>query len=53
MTRHELRLKIEELEKKAVIYSDRDRERFNEILNQIRILELELLDVMSQDYLIK
>lgn len=48
----ELRRQIEDLETKAVIYSDRDRVRFNDLISEIKLKEMKLLDLMSESYII-
>lgn len=48
----ELRRQIEDLEVKAVIYSDRDRVRFDDLISEIKVKELKLLDLMSENYII-
>jgi len=44
----ELRKQIEMLESKVFIYSDRDRVRMNELVSQIKELEMKLLDLMCK-----
>lgn len=46
MTEQQMVLKLNSLEVMALIYSDRDRVRYNEIQANIRKLEMELLDFM-------
>jgi hypothetical protein len=48
----ELRKQIEMLESKVFIYSDRDRVRMNELVSQIKELEIKLLDLMVQSAII-
>jgi hypothetical protein len=47
MTEQEVILELNRLEVMALIYSDRDRIRYDEIQVNIRKLEMELLDFMS------
>ena len=46
MTEQQVVLELNRLEVMALIYSDRDRVRYDEIQANIRKLEMELLDFM-------
>ena len=49
---NELRKKLERLEVLINVYQDRDREVMNDLLKELRINEMKLLDLMSDNYLI-
>lgn len=44
--KNDLSKEIDRLDALAVVYSDRDRERYNEIMQSKRELEMQLLEVM-------